>query len=208
MLVTWANSAANAPGRIGSAISDMMVKMAQPKITIHEMVLSTLQEVRKTNKLVVAEPILNVDVTREESYSSWGLYWGTNVARVLAQGVRTQFFVDMSQLSPSDFSFDEQNKILTVHVPQPRLDTQMVAIDPANIMTMDLRGGWSRFDKYDTRDHAIAALMPKTLAEANSPLTQRVADDAGIEALTRVFQPLANEIAHEGITVRVAYGVE
>ena len=75
----------------------------------------------------------------------------------------------------------------------------------AKIQTVDLRGGWARFNKYETRDNAIAELKPKVINEAQAPFVQKMAADAGLETMTHFLQPLADNLTKEGATVKVVY---
>ncbi len=148
---------------------------------------------------------VTADITRQEGEVSWGMYWGTNVSRVMVQGARVQYVIDLSQLQTSDLIYDPRTNVLTLTLPQPKVDASMVAIDPAQIQTLDLRGGWARFDKQDTRDHAIAELKPQVLTQAQAPFIRELAHSAGIDAAEKLVGPLASALSHEGTVVRVAY---
>jgi hypothetical protein len=154
---------------------------------------------------VVFDATLNTDVTRQEGASSWGIYWGANVARVSVRDAHVPFVIDLSQIGTSSFQYDEQNKLLTVMIPKPRIDTTMVSIDPAKIQTLDLRGGWGRWDKYQTRDNAIAELKPKLITQAQAPFIEKLAQEAGIDTTTALLQPLADTLARDGATLKVVY---
>jgi hypothetical protein len=203
LVLTWSHSLS--PGRMVDTLASAAAEAARPKIFIHEVVLSAISDARRQSKLVVFETTVNADVTREENASSWGIYWGTNTARVTVRGARVQYVIDVGGLDTSNFHYDEAAKVLTVTVPKPRIDTSMVSIDPAKIQTVDLRGGWARFNKYETRDNAIAELKPKVINEAQAPFVQKMAADAGLETMTHFLQPLADNLTKEGATVKVVY---
>ena len=61
--------------------------------------------------------------------------------------------------------------------------------------------------RQETRDHAIAQLRPKLIMQANTPLTQRLAAEAGLEAMSELLKPLAGALSKENVTVKVAYAV-
>src|SRR5262249_32767193 len=157
------------------------------------------------NKLVVFTAQVNADVTQDESYSRFGVYWGTNVARVVARDAQVQYVIDLSNMQTSDFSYDEAAKVLSLALPRPKIDQGMVSIDPAKIDTVDLRGGWMRWDKQDTREHAIAELKPNVISQATAPYIRQLAESGGIESTTKLLQPLADTLAKDGVTVKVSY---
>jgi hypothetical protein len=197
--------AANAPGRLVDSLSRAIADAARTKVTVNELVLTSVTNLHKENKLVVMTSEISADVTREEGSSSWGMYWGTNVARVAVKNARVQYVVDCGKMQTSDFIYREQEKTLAVTLPRPHVDTSMVAIDPAQVMTLDLRGGWARFDKTDTRDRALAELRPKIILQASAPYLREIAETRGIEAMTKFLQPMADSLLRDGITVRIAY---
>ena len=84
----------------------------------------------------------------------------------------------------------------------------MVGIDPANIETLDLGGGWLRFDKRDTWDRAVAELRPKVLVQAGMPLLRKEADESGKQAMLNLLQPMAEALATGGIKVDVHFREE
>lgn len=203
--ITWSHAAATAPGRLAGAISQAAAEALRPKVTINEIVLNSITDLHKENKLVVYTADISTDITREEGDTSWGLYWGTNVARVAVQGARVQYVMDLDKISSSDFLYTPEAKVLNVSLPRPHVDATMVAIDPARIQTLDLRGGWARWDKQETRDRAFAELRPKVIAQANAPFVHELADSRGLDAVTQLMQPLADAISRDGVKLHVTY---
>jgi hypothetical protein len=197
--------AATAPARIVDSLSRSMSEAMRPKVTVKEVVLSSIDNLHKENKLVVFSTDLSVDVTREEGSVSWGIYWGTNIARVVVNNARVQYVIDLGKMQASDFAYHEPEKVMAVTVPRPHVDTTMVAIDPGQIMTLDLRGGWARFDKQDTKERALAELRPRVIVEASKPQWQELAQGPGIEAVTKLLGPMAEALGREGVTVKVGY---
>jgi len=205
MLVSWSNRVANAPQQLVQTLASAAAEAARPRIDIHQVVLNSIDDVKKQNKLVVFETTVNADVTREEAASSWGVYWGTNVARVTVRDARVQYIIDLNHLGTENFQYDKQSKLLTVCLPKPRIDTAMVNIDPARIQTLDLRGGWARFDKQETRDQAVASLRPQVITQAQVPFVKELAANAGIDSMTHLLEPLASALAQDGAKLKVTY---
>jgi len=196
---------ATAPDRFMHSLSLTAADMMRPKISMNEIVLSSVSDLHKENKLVVMTGDIDTDVTIEEGSSSWGMYWGTNVARVAVKDAKVQYVIDTGRMETSDFRFDEQTHVLTVCFPKPHVDSTMVSIDPGRVKTLDLRGGWARFDKESTKDRALAELRPKVVVQANAPYLKEIAEARGIEAATRLLQPMAETLRQEGVTVHVVY---
>jgi hypothetical protein len=194
------------PTSVGTGVKNFVTDVTRPKVDIHEIILTTVQKVQHENKLVVLTSTLDVDVTRKEGSSSWGVYWGTNVARVMVRDAKVQYCIDLGTVGTADLGFDESRRVLTINVPRPHLDEGMVSIDPAKIETVDLSGGWARWDKRDTWDRAVAELMPKVLRQAKAdPLLAKEADEAGKEAVTAFLKPVADTLHGEDVTLEVRY---
>ena len=205
MVITWSHAVATAPGRLVGTLSQAAADAVRPRVTINEIVLNSISDLHQENKLVVYTADVSTDVTREEGSVSWGMYWGTNVARVAVRDARVQYVIDLDKVSSSDFLYTADVKVLSLSLPRPRIDMSMVAIDPANVQTLDLRGGWARWDKQDTRDHALAELRPKIIAQANARYIRELADTHGLDAAAQLLQPLADTISHDGIKLHVSY---
>jgi hypothetical protein len=205
VVITWSHAVVTAPGRLADTISQAAADALRPKVTVHEIVLSSINDLHKESKLVVFTADVSTDITRQEASSSWGMYWGTNVARVAVKNARVQYVMDLNQISTADFVYNEDAKVLAVSLPRPRVDKTMVNIDPGSIQTLDLRGGWARWDKQDTRAQALADLRPMVIAQASKPFVHELADAQGMDAATRLLQPVAHAVSKDGVTLRVSY---
>jgi hypothetical protein len=197
--------AADAPARVMSSLSQAAADAVRPKISMNEIILTSISDLHKESKLVVLTTDVNTDVTREEGASSWGVYWGTNVARVAVKEAKVQYVIDTGKVGTSDFVYDEPSGVLSVTFPRPHVDTSMVSIDPGKIQTLDLRGGWARFDKQQTRERAFAELRPKVITQAQASYVREIADAQGIAATTQLLQPLAETLKRDNVTLRVSY---
>ena len=205
VFIMWNRAAIDAPARFGNAMTQFAADALRPKLSVNQVVFSSIQELHKESKLLVLKTTVDADVTSEEGTSSWGIYWGTNVARVAVKGAHVQYSIDLQMMGTADFLYDEATRTLTVVAPHPQIDTDMVSIDPASIQTLDLRGGWMRWDQQDPREHAIAELRPNVIIEASKPFLKKQADEAGREALTNLLAPMAQNLRTEGIKLDVKY---
>jgi len=191
--------------KVPDQIREFAANVARPKVVINEVVMSSVEDVRRQNKLVVLKVTVTADVTRQEGSSSWGMYWGTNTARVVARDARAQYYIDLAGIGTSDFVYDEKAKTVTVTVPRPQLDTQMGSIDPSKIQTLDLSGGWMRWNKRETWERAVAELVPKVITEASRPIWRKQAEDAGKEAMMGLLRPMSDTVGKDGVVVEVRY---
>ena len=198
-------SAATAPARFVSTVSQAAADALRPKLTINEIVLNSIADLHQENKLVVLSAGISTDVTRTEGSSSFGIYWGTNVARIAVKNARVQYVIDCQQLETSDYVYNAPAKVLSVTFPRPHVDMSMVDIDPGQVQTLGLQGGWARFDKEDTKDHALAELRPKIITQAQAPYIRDLADARGIEAAGKLLQPMADALTRDDVRLRIAY---
>jgi hypothetical protein len=205
VVMTWSHAVTSGPERLVNSLSAAAAEAVRPKVSINEIVVSSVADLRKESKLVVFSAKVNADVTQVETASSWGIYWGTNTARVIARDAGAPYVIDLSKLNTSDFVYNDEAKVLSLYVPRPKMDTDMVSIDPAKIQTVDLSGGWLRWDKQTTRDHALSEIKTNVVKQANAPYIRQLADAAGIESTTKLLQPMAETLAREGVTVKVNY---
>src|SRR6185503_2437148 len=99
-------------------MSHSAAEAMRPRLTMNEIVINSLADIQKQSKLVVFTADINVDVTREEGSTSWGMYWGTNVARSSVRDAKAHYVIDLDKLQTSDFIYSEQARVLTVSVPR------------------------------------------------------------------------------------------
>ncbi len=195
----------NAPADAVGAAGRMVADAARPKIDIHSLALVTVEDVQRQSKLVVLQTTVTASIERAESAQSWGVYWGTNTARVVAREVKVQYAIDLRQFGESDLEYSASRRVVMVRVPRPVLDEEMVAIDPAKIETLSVQGGWARFDKQETRERAVQELKPRAVLAAKGMLIKKEAEAAGLEAMGNVLKPLAGRLGAQGVRVAVGY---
>ncbi len=197
--------AAGAPARFLSSLSQAAAEAVRPKITINQVVMNSITDLHKESKLVVLTTDISTDITREEGAYSWGFYWGTNIARVAVKNARVQYVIDCQNIGTSDYNYSPEARLLSITFPRPYIDASMVAIDPGQVQTLDLRGGWARFDKQETKDHALAELRPQVMVQAAVAHIREIAEAQGLVAATRLLQPLAAALTRDQVALRVAY---
>ena len=198
-----ADTALNLPNRALNAAANAV----RPRYDITTITTTAITSMQKKSKLVVLETQVGVDITKEEGLHSWGVYWGTNKVRLIARENRVQYFIPLEQIGTADFAFDEAAKTLTVTVPLPRLDEEMVSVqsDPAKIDVREFTNGWARWDKADTLKHAQEALRPKVIEQGRSSIIQEEANRRGLEAVGNFLQPLLTNLTADGVKLEVVY---
>ena len=156
--VMWNRAAVDAPRHLGDAMRSFATEVLQPRGHRQRSYLRQHSGHAASAKLVVLQTTVDADVTRERA-SGWGMYWGTNVARVAVRGAHVQYAIDLSSLGTSDFTYNESARTSPSRSPR-HLDTAMIAIDPGQIQTLDLRGGWMQLEQTGNarqRDRRIEA---------------------------------------------------
>lgn len=124
-----------------------------------------ISSIRSEAKYVVASQSLTVTVARAEEYRGWwGFYLGTTTARIRVDDCRVQYIIPTDKVSTDDFMFDRSRNTLTVTLPRPVLDQDIVDIptDPAK-WWIESSSGWSRFNRAEVVADAQRAIRNETL---------------------------------------------
>lgn len=202
-----AQTVVSLPDRAVNAATRAAADAVRPHIDITTITTTAITSFQKKSKLVVLETQVDVDITKAEGLRSWGVYWGTNKVRLIARENRVQYFIPLEQISTGDFVYNESAQTLTLTVPPPRLDQEMVSVqsDPAKIYATEYTGGWARWDKADTLKHAQEALRPAVIAQGRAPLVQEEANRRGIEAVRAFLEPLLTNVTKDGVKLEVVY---
>ena len=124
-----------------------------------------ISSIRSEAKYVVASQSLTVTIDRAEEYRGWwGFYLGTTTARIRVDDCRVQYIIPTEKVRADDFVFDRARNTLTVTLPRPVLDQDIVDIptDPAK-WWIESSSGWSRFNKAEVAAQAQKAMRNETL---------------------------------------------
>jgi hypothetical protein len=179
-------------------------KALAPKVTVNNVVLTTVTSMQQKSKLVVLDTTIDVDVTKDESYSAMGfMYLGTNRVRLIARENRIQYVIGLEKQSAADFAFDDATKRLTITVPRPRLDEEMISVqsDPAKCYAAEYEGGWMRFDLRETLKHTQEMLRPALIAQGKNELVKHEAERAGLAAVRKFVEPMTASLREDGVKV-------
>lgn len=205
----------DAPARLiassGQAAQDMLAAIVpafRPHVEVQTLVLSTLQELKATPKLVVLTATINATVEKS-STTTWGyVNFGTTTVRVQARDNKVQYVIPLQDLATSSFQYHDQSKKLLVILPRPRLDPAMVSVqsDPSKI-DIQTANGWATLDSLSgapLRDEARAELRTEVICEGIHPLVRKEADEAGRAAVTQLLKPIADQL-RDGVTLEVHF---
>lgn len=194
---------------------DMPVRVAErvagafkPSVQVHTVIHGAIGELKKNPKLVVLTAKIPVEVTKSSS-THWGyVYWGTTTVTIRAQDNQIQYVIPLHDVNTSDFVYDEAHKRLTVHVPAPRIDEDMVSVqsDPSKIdVKTDL--GWAKFDKWSgepLRDEAKRDLRTAVLSQGRNEAMEALAEKNAREHLKQLLAPVAGALQND-VTLEIAF---
>jgi len=176
--------------------------------------LGSIESARESGKLVVYTQTVTavVEKTSEKKYAIkfiGDIKLGDTVTSLRAQGNKVQYYIPLDGLDESDFAYDPGQKCLTVTLPRPVLDSEMVEVQSnPDLIEIQTNVGWGRLGGYSgayLEDQAKKELRDAVLQEGSKPTLQEKADAEG-ESLVRskLLAPLVNSLA-DGVTMKVVY---
>jgi len=189
------------PARISRTVSSGLAQAFQPKVNVNTVIYTTLSNMVNQSKLVVLSTHINVDLTKSNEKVIWGVPLGTTTVKVRALDNVVQYYVPLTNISKADFKYDDVHKRLTVRVPAPCVDQDLVEVqsDPAKIeFRTDL--GWARLDSRSgqfLRDQAQKELRPAIVREGNSSLYTDKAKMNARESLKKLLEPMATKLKED-----------
>lgn len=116
-------------------LGDLEVK-AQTAISV----FSIVESLQRHSKLIVQTALITVDQTLEKenilSLGNYAFELGSSNLRMISMGNRVQYYIPMQGISDSDINWISDTRTITVKIPHPIVDTEMVDIqqDPRQII--------------------------------------------------------------------------
>jgi hypothetical protein len=212
-IVNVADKVADAPSQFALAperLVEGIGRAFRSNVNVTTTLDTAIASVRNQANLVVLTSSINVTVTRSSEKSTlYGMInMGTTTVSVRAQDNRIQYIVPLDSFSPSDLRYDSTSKTLTVMIPPPRLDEQLVEVqsDPGKI-SVQTEVGWARMDAYSgkfSRDQAFHDLRPAVIQQGRHPLLADKARVNAQEAMLRLLSPLTASL-REDVRVEVKF---
>jgi hypothetical protein len=184
----------------------------RPRVNFSTTVFDTLESLKKTSRLVVLTAAINVEVV-EKSQKTQNLFGyevdlGTTEVRLRALENKVQFFVALTNLSAENFSYDPDRKRLTLRVPRPVLDEDLVEVqsDPAKIEVQS-KVGWARLDKFSgkfLRTQAQARMRSAVIHAGGNEAYVSQAMEQGRASLKTLLRPVA-DLLKPGVELDVEF---
>lgn len=189
-----------------------VVDVLRPKVTVNErtLVSTAFGELKKRAKLVVLTAKVSALVETENEVSSEVL--GVSIPRgktkvlVRSPNNRVQYVIPLEALNESNFQFDANLCELTVTLPHPVADRDLVEIDPLPEVRTDV--GWFRTDSRSgekLRNEAKGMIRDSVLREAANAVYRGAARDAGREAALTLLAPAVARIPGN-VHLRIEFG--
>lgn len=164
-----------------------------------------LEKVRKESKLVVMTAEVSVNIERS-SKKIKKILWvhlnlGTTVVEIKIPGNKVQYILPVDHMSADDFKFDSETRELTVLIPSPIIDKEIVEVqnDPAKI-TVRKQIGWGRLQEYSGKyleKRIKADLRNEVIKAARSELLVEKARENAITTVTNLIKNLLKKHASD-----------
>jgi len=181
---------ARAPGDLITTLAGMV----RPNINATVFITGTVERVRKQAKLNVMEVDVTAEVEKSEKYEAFGVYWGTTTARVRARGCKVQYYVPLEQFSAANINVDQTKRIVTITVPEPRLNEELIEVPYGNIEVLNASSAWSRFNKTEVAEEAKRMLRDSAAEQGKTPLVKDAAHEHARKVLRDLFQPFVDSL--------------
>ena len=186
------------PAHVARNVTAGIAQAFQPKVNATTVINTTLTRMVDQSKLVVLRTSVNVEITKSNEKEIWGIPLGVTKVALRALDNRVQYYVPLTNLTKSDFRYDDVHKRLTVRVPAPLIDEDMVEVqsDPSKI-EFRTEIGWARLNTRSgqfLRDQAQRELRPAIIREGNNSLYIDKAKMNARENLKKALEPLASQL--------------
>jgi hypothetical protein len=186
------------PAHISRNVAEGLAQAFQPKVNANTVINTTLTRMADQSKLVVLSTHINVEITKSDEKVIWGVPLGTTTVTLRANDNRVQYYVALTNITKADFKYDDVHKRLTLRVPHPVVDKDLVEVqsDPSKIeVRTDL--GWARLDTRSgkfLREQAQRDLRPVIILEGKNSLYIDKAKTNARESLKKLLEPLATKL--------------
>jgi hypothetical protein len=197
----FASRLAETPARIAEAPGKFVAGLAGafgPTVTVNTLFASTIGQIHSHPKLVVLTAPIDAEVNKASNTTWAGINFGTTTVRIRAHGNKVQYYVPLQDLQTSNFVYDDTHKRLTVRVPAPVLDREVVDVqsDPAKI-DIETSNGWAKLDSFSgapLREEAKHDLRTAVLVAGSHELLEHEAERRGKEVLRNALRPIADAL--------------
>lgn len=166
-----------------------------PTVTVRQAIRSAIGDVQGQARLVVMTADVHVDIERSsEKRVLWDyLQLGTTSVRVRVPDNRVQYVIPLEHFGEDDVLYDAAAGTLTVRVPSPVIDEQVVDVQSDRTLWLEETAvGWGRFESYSgehLRDQVYQSLRDEVIEEGRHPLLLEKAKAHAEQAVRSLFQP-------------------
>lgn len=151
-------------------------------------VFSVAESLQRQSKLIVQTALITVDQTLEKesilSLGGFAFELGSSNLRMVSMGNKVQYYIPMHKISDNDIQWNSETKVLTIRVPLPVVDSDMVELqeNPRQIIFLG-ENSWF--------DWASGNGLPKLTQQAKEDMREYVLRTAR----THYYMSLAKENA-------------
>jgi hypothetical protein len=145
--------------------------MLKPQISVTTVVNSSVNTMKQKLALVVEEADITAEVSRSESYTWWGVYFGTTAARVRSTGCHIEYVIPLDSFGTSNMeavTMPDGSRIVRVILPEPQVNENIVEINYTNL-EVEASSAWARFNKGDVTEDAKRLLRNAAVEEGKRP---------------------------------------
>ena len=181
-----------------------------PRITRNQVVNVLLTQQDSQPKLVVLTQSVDVILEASDRLERLYIHWGTNKVRLELRANRVQWVLPLDALTEEDVLVDEDAGRVTILLPAPYLDRDMVAVQSNPALIMEERStGWARLGSStrELADEQKQEIIKHVVQEADTPEARAEAAKLAVAAFRELFttalsnHPLAADLIFE-ISVR------
>ncbi len=164
------------------------------------------ESLHKQSKLVIQSALITVDQTLEKetvlSLGGFAFGLGTSNLRMVSMGNRVQYYIPLNDVAENDIVWDGEKKTLTLKVPAPVVDSDLVEIqqDPRQILFLGENSwfDWARGGgKPELAQEAKDNLRQYVLKTARTRYYMSMAEDNAAREMERLVQTLITPLEPE-----------
>ncbi|MBQ7590300.1 MAG: DUF4230 domain-containing protein [Verrucomicrobia bacterium] len=173
-------------------------------------VFSVAESLHKQSKLVIQSALITVDQSLEKetvlSLGGFAFGLGTSNLRMVSMGNRVQYYIPLNDVAESDIVWDGEKKTLTLKVPAPIVDSDLVEVqqDPRQILFLgeDSWFDWARGSgKSELAQEAKDNLRQYVLRTARTRYYMNMAEDNTAREMERLVHALIAPLEPEARVV-------
>lgn len=186
------------------AVGGFVAEAANPKIEMRTVIETAVGELSRQGKLVVLTRSLPVRVEKSSSRKLWdSLELDGSSVEMKVNNNAVQYVIPLHGLTAANFVYNDAAGLLSVTVPEPRLDREMVVVssDPADwqvrkdIAWLHAPGNRPDWGGEQLETEARASIRSLVIQAGEEPLILKEAREQGFQQLAGLVQSLVAPFA-------------